>query len=60
MRSGRTLTAGDSAQVNSDSREGVGFKRAPLRRLDVAEGGSCVLRLPAGSLASFSPLLSFA
>ena len=60
MRSGKTPAAGGSAQVNIDRRKGVCFKRAPVRRRDLAESGSRVLRLPAGSLASFSPLLSFA
>lgn len=60
MRSGRTPASGVSGQVAIDSREGLDFKRAPVRRRDVSESGSRVLRLPAGWLASFSPFLGFA
>ena len=59
MRSPKTPAAGGSAQVNSDSPKELCFKRAPVRRRDIAESGSRVLRLSAGSLASFSLLLSF-
>ena len=59
MRAGETPTLGGSAQVAIDSRKEVCFKRAPVRRRDVAESGSRTLRSPAGSLASFFPLLSF-